>query len=211
VDIGHEALLEVLDGRRVVHHHTHRSDDIMTVLRLQREFGFRLVIQHGVESYRLAELLAGLDPPAQVSYILIDSPGGKQEAINSSLDGAAVLERAGLEIALHSDDWIIDSRFLLRAAALAVRGGMTREGALRALTINGARMLDLEHRVGSLEPGKDADFVVLDGDPLSVYSHVQQTWIDGSKVFDRADPGDRLYATGGYRVPQRYPQLGAMQ
>ena len=69
-------------------------------------------------------------------------------------------------------------------------------------------MLDLGDRVGSLEVGKDADLVVLDGDPLSIYSHVQQTWIDGVKHYDRSDPDDRLYATGGYRVADRYPSMG---
>lgn len=209
-DLGKEAILEILDGRRVVHHHTHRTDDIMTVIRLQKEFGFRLVLQHGIESYKLAEELAELGD-VQVSFILVDSPGGKQEAHEASIEGAGILEAAGLEIALHSDDWIIDSRFLLRAGALAVRGGMTRDGALRALTINAARMLDLGDRVGSLEAGKDADLVILDGDPFSVYTHVQQTWIDGVKRFDRSDPDDRLYATGGHAVSDRYPTIGGAQ
>lgn len=210
LDLGKEALLEVLDGRRIVHHHTHRSDDIMTVMRLQEEFGFRLVIQHGLESYKLANELARRGD-TQVSYALVDSPGGKQEANDVRLDGAALLEAAGLNIALHSDDWIIDSRFLLRTAGLAVRGGMSREGALRALTINPAKMLDLDDRVGSLDVGKDADLVVLDGDPFSIYTHVQHTWIDGVKRFDRSNPDDRLYATGGHAVADRYPSAGGAQ
>ena len=83
-------------------------------------------------------------------------------------------------------------------AALAVRAGMDRQRALEAVTIANARMLDMQDRIGSLTVGKDADFVILSGDPLSVYTRVQETWVDGEKVFDLTDPKDRLMATGGY-------------
>jgi imidazolonepropionase-like amidohydrolase len=102
--------------------------------------------------------------------------------------------------AFHTDDGITDSRFFIRSAGMAVREGMSRERALEALTIAGARMLGMENRVGTLESGKDADFIVLSGDPLSVYTLVEQTWVEGSKVFDRADPADRAYAVGGPNV-----------
>ena len=91
-------------------------------------------------------------------------------------------------MAFHTDDYITDSRVFRRSAALAVRAGMSRAGALRALTLAGAEMLGLQDRIGSLKPGKDADFAILDGDPLSVYCHTLETWVDGQKVFDRADP-----------------------
>jgi imidazolonepropionase-like amidohydrolase len=77
---------------------------------------------------------------------------------------------------------------------------MSRTKALEGLTLAGARMLDLQSRVGSLAPGKDADFVILSGDPLSVYTRVEQTWVEGTKVFDRSNPEDRKYAVGGYGV-----------
>jgi imidazolonepropionase-like amidohydrolase len=79
-----------------------------------------------------------------------------------------------------------------------VRAGMSREKALAGVTLENARMLDLGERLGSLAAGKDADFILLDGDPLSVRTHVLETWIDGKKVFDRSDPGDRRFAVGGY-------------
>ena len=196
VDLGKEALCEVLSGKRLVHHHTHRADDIMTVLRLQREFGFRVLIQHGMEAWKVAEELAAAGVP--VSNILVDSPGGKLEAQESRLETAAALERAGVLTSLHSDDGIIDSRLMFRQAGIAVRGGMSREGALRALTINGAKQLGIEDSVGSLEVGKDADFLILSGDPLSVYTDVMQTWVEGEKLFDRSTEEGKLLAEGGY-------------
>ncbi|PYI80906.1 MAG: amidohydrolase [Verrucomicrobia bacterium] len=191
-----ETLVEVLNGERVVHHHTHRHDDILTVLRLQKEFGFRVVLHHVSEGWKVAEEIAAAKAPC--SIILLDSPGGKLEARDIDWKTGGVLEKVGVLTAFHTDDPITDSRLLLRSAALAVRAGMSRAGALKALTLAGATMLDLQDRLGSLEAGKDADFVILSGDPLSVYSQVLETWIDGKKVFDRSDPKDRLWATGGY-------------
>lgn len=197
-DLEMEALVEVLDGRRLVHHHTHRHDDILTVLRLREEFGFRLVLQHVSEAWKVAREIAEAGVPS--SIIVIDAPGGKLEATEISMENGKALEEAGALVGFHTDDWITDSRLFLRSAALAVRAGMSRDAALYAMTMAGARMMDLEDRIGSLEPGKDADFIVLSGDPFSVATRVEQTWVDGKKVFDLADPEDRRYAVGGWRV-----------
>jgi imidazolonepropionase-like amidohydrolase len=207
-DLGLEALAECLGGGRIVHHHTHRADDIATVLRLATEFDLRVVLHHVSEAWKVAELIASTETGwadrganslrgTGCSVILVDSPGGKLEASELRWETAGVLERAGVTLCFHTDDWITDSRLFLRMAALGVRGGMSRHGALEALTINGAKMMDLADRVGSLTPGKDADFVVLSGDPFSVYTKVEQTWVEGRKVFDRSDERDRLYAEGG--------------
>ncbi len=195
-DIGLEALVEVLQHKRIVHHHTHRHDDIMTVLRLAKEFDFRVVLHHVSEGWKVADEIAAAGVPC--SAIVIDSPGGKLEARELFLETGGILERAGVLTAFHTDDWITDSRVFLRSAALAVRAGMSREGGLKALTLAGAEMLDLDDRIGSLEVGKDADFIILSGDPLSVYTKVLETWIEGRRVFDRSDAKDRLYAVGGY-------------
>ena len=195
-NLGLEALIEVLDGKRVVHHHTHRQDDILTVLRLQQEFGFRCVLHHVSEGWLAAEQIAAAKIPCSV--IVIDAPGGKVEAAQLSLQTGAVLDRAGVLVGFHTDDGITDSRLFLRSGALAVRAGMARDKALAALTIANARMLDLQERTGTLTVGKDADFVVLSGDPFSVYTRVLQTWVEGKKVFDFADPKDRLFAMGGF-------------
>jgi imidazolonepropionase-like amidohydrolase len=130
--------------------------------------------------------------------IVLDTPGGKLEAINASFSTSAVLDRAGVLVGFHTDDYITDSRLFLRSAAFAVRGGMPRDKALYAMTMACARILDLEKRVGTLEPGKDADFLVLSGDPFSAHTKVLETHVDGAKVFDRSKAEDRLYAVGGY-------------
>jgi imidazolonepropionase-like amidohydrolase len=191
-----EALVEVLEGKRTVHFHTHRHDDIVTVLRLAREFGFTPVLQHVSEGWKVADEIARAGAPC--SIIMIDSPGGKLETVDLSYTNGAVLEKAGVLTAFHTDDYITDSRLLLRSAGLGVRAGMSREKALSAVTLAGARMLQLDTRIGSLERGKDADFVILSGDPLSVYTRVEQTWVEGRKVFDLENPADRLIAVGGY-------------
>lgn len=195
-DLGKEALVEVLEGKRIVHHHTHRHDDIMTVIRISKEFGFRVVLHHVSEGWKVADEIAAAGVPC--SIIVLDSPGGKLEAIHLIPDTGRVLEQAGVLTAYHTDDWITDSRYFLRSAAMGVRAGMSRKAALESVTLAGAKMLDLGDRVGSLKPGKDADLVILSGDPLSVYTHVLETYVEGKKVFDRSNPDDRLYAVGGY-------------
>ena len=197
-DLRMEALAEVLAGDRIVQHHTHRHNDIATVLRLKEEFGFRVVVQHGTESWKVAEELAAAGVPVSITWI--DSPGGKEEVIDWNMEMGAILEQAGVDVAFNTDDSVTDSRLLFRAAAIAVRYGMSREKALEGLTLAPARMLGLEDRIGSLEAGKDADFVVLSGDPLSVYSKVEQTWVEGTMIYDRSNPDHRKYAVGGYKV-----------
>jgi imidazolonepropionase-like amidohydrolase len=200
-----DAVVEVLEGKRIVHNHSHRADDIMTVLRLADEFHYRVVVHHGSEACQVADELAKRHVP--VSYTMVDAPGGKLETINVDLRCPGILEKAGVKVAFNTDDPITPSRLLLRQAALAVRGGMSEEAALKGLTIYAAEMLDLGSRVGTLEPGKDADFVILSGEPFSVYTHVLQTRIEGQKVFDRSDPHDLHFATGGFAVASRYPVL----
>lgn len=197
-DLRMEGLVDVLEGRRTVHFHTHRHDDILTAIRLSEEFGFDLVLHHVSEGWKVAEEIAEAGVPC--SIITIDSPGGKHEADELVYRTGKVLDEAGVDVAYHTDDPITDSRVFLRSPAIGVRAGMSRAAALESVTLAGARMLGLEDEVGSLEEGKDADFVVLSGDPLSVYTKIEETWVEGQSVFDRSDPEDRKFATGGYRV-----------
>ncbi|MDX2129708.1 MAG: amidohydrolase family protein [Chloroherpetonaceae bacterium] len=197
-DIMMEPLVEVLEGKRTVHHHTHRGDDILTVIRIAKEFGYRPVLHHVSEAWKVAKEIAEAKIPC--SIIILDTPGGKLEAAEIKYENGAVLEAAGVDVAFHTDDGVTDSRVFLRSAALAVRAGMSKKKALEGLTLAGAKMLGLENRVGSLDAGKDADFIILSGDPLSVYSRIEQTWVEGANVFDYALPEFRKYAAGGYGV-----------
>lgn len=197
-DLQLDAMVEVLEGKRMVHFHTHRHDDILTVLRLKEEFGFRVVLHHVSEAWKVADEIAAAGVAS--SIIVIDSPGGKLEAMDLLYINGAALEKAGADVAFHTDDGVTDSRLFLRMAAFGVRAGMSREAALKAVTLAGAKMMDLEDRIGSLDVGKDADLIILNGDPFSVYTFVEQTWIEGQKVYDRAEPDQRKYSTGGYEV-----------
>jgi imidazolonepropionase-like amidohydrolase len=204
-DINLDPLVEVLERKRTVHFHTHRADDIMTAVRLAEEFGFEIVLQHCTEGYRVVEELARRG--IWVSLTLVDSPGGKPEAMGLLEENAAILSKAGVKVAINTDDFITESRFFLRTGAIAVRGGLSEDLALKALTLHGAQMLHLEGRCGSLEKGKDADFVVLSGAPFSVYTQVLETYIEGAKVFDRSQHADWTYQAGGFALANGKSQM----
>src|SRR5262249_53090570 len=136
-----------------------------------------------------------------VSLTLVDSPGGKYETAALIEENAAILDRAGVPLAINTDDYITESRFLLRTGAIAMRGGLSEESALKALTLTPARMMHLHGRLGSLERGKDADFVVLSGVPFSVYTQVLETYIDGQRVYERKT--DWPYQAGGFALADK--------
>ncbi|WP_197440552.1 amidohydrolase family protein [Polystyrenella longa] len=197
-DLELEPLVEVLEKKRTVHFHTHRADDILTVLRLKREFDFELVIQHGTEAFKVAAEIAEANVP--VSMTVIDSPGGKQEVVDLLEQTGAILQQAGVKVIINTDDPVTESRFLLRTAAVTIRGGLSEDEALRALTLSAAEVMHLDERIGSLETGKDADFVVLSGAPFSTYTRVLETWIEGKQYFSLADEDQRWYQTGGFAL-----------
>jgi len=197
-DLRMEPLVEVLQGKRVVHFHTHKANDILTAIRIGKEFGFKPVLHHVSEGWKVAGEIAAAG--LSCSIITIDAPGGKMEAMDLSLQTGAILEKAGVLVGFHTDDGITDSRLFIRSAALMVREGMSRTKAVEALTIAGAKMLDLSSRVGSIEKGKDADFIILSGDPFSVYTKLEQTWVEGQKRWDIANPADKAFLLGGYGV-----------
>ncbi|MBL8797935.1 MAG: amidohydrolase family protein, partial [Planctomycetia bacterium] len=206
-----EPLVEVLERKRTVHFHCHRADDILTALRIADEFDFEIVLQHGTEGYRIADEIA--KRKVGVSLTLVDSPGGKLEVVGRLDENAALLEKAGVKVAVNTDDSITESRFFLRTGAIALRGGLSEDATLKTLTINAAEMLHLEKRVGSLEKGKDADFVVLSGPPFSLYSQVLETWIDGVRHYDRGNTRDWSFQAGGFALNDaaRLPKTPALE
>lgn len=205
-DLALQPLVEALEGKRTVHFHSHRADDILTVLRHKEEFGFDLVLQHGTESYKILPQVAAAKIP--VSLTIVDSPGGKAEVMDRLEECAAELTTLGIPVHVNTDDPVTESRFMLRTAATPVRGGLDTATALKSVTLYPAQALRLAHRVGSLEVGKDADFAILSGEPFSIYSRVLETWIDGQRVFALSDDKQRLYQTGGFALsnPQQVPQ-----
>ena len=153
-DLHLESLVEVLQGKRVVHHHTHRHDDIMTVIRLSREFNFRVVLHHVSEGWKVANEIAQAGVPCSV--IMIDSPGGKLEARDLTFETGRILEEAGVRTAFHTDDPILDSRHFLRSPALAVRAGMSRRAALESVTLSRCRNARIagSHRFANTRQGR---------------------------------------------------------
>jgi imidazolonepropionase-like amidohydrolase len=186
-DLRWEALGLVLEGEIPWRQHCHRADDIATALRLADEFGYRLVIDHGTEAVLLADRLAERQVPVLIGPLLTSR--SKVELRNRSLTNPGRLAAAGVELGIITDHPVVPVHLLHVQAALAVREGLDPADALRAVTLTPARVLGLEDRLGSLEPGKDATLCVWSGDPLDARSRVESAWIEGRQVY-AADPDD---------------------
>lgn len=179
-DLRMEAILDILDQELLISSHGYRADEFLALIRLAEEFGFKVqTIQHGVEAYKIAPELAAAGVAAAVWS---DWGAFKMEAYDATKYNARILMEAGVTVSLHSDNAQIASRMNWEAGKL-LRTGLTEEQALSTVTINAAKVLAIQDRVGSLEPGKDADFVVWNGDPLSQFTKAEQTWIDGRRYF----------------------------
>lgn len=175
-----EALIPVLRGELPVHIHAHRADDIATAVRICREYGLQFVVVHGTEGYRVTELLAAEGVGVITGPILTDR--SKPELAGFTIENPARLAKAGVEIAICTDHPVTPIQYLPLCAAIAVRGGLEPEEALRAITLGGARLAGVAHRVGSLTPGKDADVVVTSGHPLEWTGSVEHVFINGIQV-----------------------------
>lgn len=180
-DIKCEALIPVLQRELQVHFHAHRADDIFTAMRLGREFHLDYVIIHGTDGYLITDDLAGEDVPVLSGPILCDR--SKPELKNLTPACPGMLQKRGIRIAIVTDHPVVPIQYLPLSAALAVREGLEREEALRAITINPARICHIEDRVGSLEPGKDADFSLFRDDLLQISTKPEMVFVSGRRVF----------------------------
>jgi imidazolonepropionase-like amidohydrolase len=182
-DLRLEPLVEVLEGKRYVHSHCYREDEILMLLRVAKEFGFKVrTFQHVLEGYKVADELASAGVGGST---FSDWWAYKVEAFEAIPYNAAVMTRRGVIVSINSDD-AEEATHLNQEAAKSIKyGGLSRDEALKLVTINPAIQLGIDKRVGSIDAGKDADLVIYNRDPLSAYAVVQKTLIDGRVYFDR--------------------------
>ncbi len=184
-DLELDAMVEILKGERLVHSHSYRQDEILMLIRIAEDFGFTIgTFQHVLEGYKVADTIARHGAGAST---FSDGWGFKIEAFDAIPYNGALMHNAGVLVTYNSDDVFRAnaSRRLNTQAAKAVKyGGVSEIEALKFVTINAAKQLRIDDRIGSLEVGKDADFVIWNGHPLSTYTICEQTWIDGRRYFD---------------------------
>ena len=179
-DLRMEAILDILDQELLISSHGYRADEFLALVRLAEEFGFRVqTLQHGVEAYKIAPELA---ESGVAAVVWSDWGAFKLEAYDATVYNARILIEAGVVTSLHSDNSEIASRMNWEAGKL-LRTGLTPEQALSTVTNQAAEAIAIHDQVGSLEPGKDGDFVIWSGDPLSQFTRAEQTWIDGRRYF----------------------------
>jgi imidazolonepropionase-like amidohydrolase len=189
-DLQLDPLVEVLEGRRLTHVHAYRADEMLMMLRLAEELGFKVTtFEHGLEGYKVANELAAHGAGVGT---FSDWWGYKIEAIDAIPYNAALMLRKRVVVSINSDSAEHARRLNSEAAKMMKWGGLTEDEALRLVTINPARQLRLDKRVGSLERGKDADVVIWNKHPLSSYATVDRTYIDGTLYYDRLADEQRI-------------------
>jgi imidazolonepropionase-like amidohydrolase len=182
-DLELEPLVEVMEGKRLVHAHSYSADEMLMLMNIGKEFGFKVAtLQHALEGYKIASEIAAAGTGVST---FADSWTYKIEAYDAIPYNVAILMRHGVVTTINSDSDERARRLNIDAAKMMRYGGLTEDEALKTITYNGAVQLGIEKKVGSLEVGKDADVVVWSGDPLSVYSSAETTFIDGEKFFDK--------------------------
>ncbi len=174
-----EALLPVIRGEMPIKAHAHRADDIFTAIRIAKEFGIKLTLEHVTDGALIAEDLAKEHFPCAVG----PSPGhpSKLELANKGFETPGILSKAGCDVSIITDAGVIPQEYLSLCAGLAVKAGMDPFEALKAITINPAKHIGIADRVGSIEVGKDADLVIADGDPMLSDTRILHVIIDGEE------------------------------
>jgi imidazolonepropionase-like amidohydrolase len=180
-DLRLESLGRVLRREMPLRVHAHRADDIMTAIRIAREFDVQLVVEHCTEGYKVAGELSAGGIMAVLGPIITNR--AKVELQGISLENARVLAEAGVVFAIMTDHPVVPAQYLPLSAGLAVRGGLSEERALQAITIDAARIMGMEGRLGSLEPGKEADIAIFDGHPFDTRSKTCAVFVSGRKAF----------------------------
>lgn len=182
-DLRKEALARVLSGEAAALITAHRAHDILTALRLTEEFGLRMILDGGSEAYLVTDQLSDARIPVILHPTMVRTYGDTESA---SFETAKLLHDAGLTVAIQSgyESYVPKTRVVLFEAAVAAANGLGMEDALRTITIDAARILGIDDRVGSLAEGKDADLVLFDGDPFEYTSHVCTVIADGEVVVD---------------------------
>lgn len=179
-DMKMEALIPVLKGEMPLKAHAHRADDICTAIRIAKEFGVKMTLEHCTEGHLIPEVVVRSGFPAAVGPTLTNA--SKIELTNKSFTTPGVLAQAGVQVSIITDSTVIPQQYLTLCAGLAVKAGMDPFQALQAITINPAKHLGVEDRVGSLEVGKDADVVIADGDVMVSDTRVLTVFLNGEKV-----------------------------
>ena len=184
-DLELETLSEIIEGSRLVHCHSYRQDEILMLLRTAEKFGFRIAtLQHVLEGYKLAPEIAAHGAGASS---FSDWWAYKIEVMDAIPWNGAIMHKAGVVVSFNSDSDELARRLNMEAAKAMRYGGLSPEEALKLVTLNPAKQLRIDNRTGSLEVGKDADFVVWNGSPLSAFSHTEETWVDGVRRYSRAE------------------------
>ena len=218
-DLQLEPLVEILEGKRLVHAHSYRADEILMLIRLADEMGFKIAtFQHVLEGYKVADEIAAHGAGAST---FSDWWAYKVEAEDAIPYNPAIMHKRGVLVSINSDSAEHARRLNTEAAKSLHWGGLTEDEALAFVTINPAKQLRIDSRVGSLEPGKDADVVIWNKHPLSTYAIVDRVYIDGQTYYDRlADERrlteartekSRLAAAEGQKAPTADPQTSGLR
>lgn len=183
IDFKMEALIPVLEKKIPIKAHAHRADDILTAIRIAREFDLKMTLDHCTEGHLIVDYIKDCGYPALVGPTL--TARKKVETKNKTFKTLGILSKEGIKTAIITDHPVVPINYLPLCAAMAVKEGMDMDEAFKAITINAAEICNIEKRVGSIEAGKDADIAIFDGNPMEIFTNTLYTIINGKVVYKR--------------------------